>query len=240
MAVAKTYERMEIQGEPFKENGRMYVNVRAHSGLKKVRWYSDAEYARMYPNAQQKSDIMDFDARYAFGFRDAGFITIYNGTAAALDRFVETNRQQVRRNLTFGCYTPSYIETPVCPPEIETYVLKWDEVKDHDNRMKDHELVSKYISKIFNKNLNFNSAFQGEIGTWIERDIVISNNELITNHFGEKHIHSMIDANGNVYKWETGTKDYEVGTARKLKMKAKEHKDMNGLHVTIVWYCKEV
>ena len=48
MPVAKTYESLEMQGEPFKENGRMYVNVMTSKGLKKVRWYSDNEYQRMY------------------------------------------------------------------------------------------------------------------------------------------------------------------------------------------------
>ena len=38
MPVAKTYAKMELSGEPFKENGRMYVNVIAPKGLKKVRW----------------------------------------------------------------------------------------------------------------------------------------------------------------------------------------------------------
>ena len=42
MAVAKTYEKMALVGEPFQENGKMYVNVQAPKGIKKVRWYSDA------------------------------------------------------------------------------------------------------------------------------------------------------------------------------------------------------
>ena len=41
MAVAKTYEKMALVGEPFQENGRMYVYVAAPNGQKKVRWYSE-------------------------------------------------------------------------------------------------------------------------------------------------------------------------------------------------------
>ena len=76
MAVAKTYAKMEISGEPFMENKRMYVNVVSPKGLKKVRWYSDAEYQRMYPGEVATNDIMDFNARHAFGFGDLGYITI--------------------------------------------------------------------------------------------------------------------------------------------------------------------
>ena len=54
MAVAKTYAHMKVEGEPFKENGRMYVNVIAPKGIKKVRWYSDAEYRRMYPESGRR------------------------------------------------------------------------------------------------------------------------------------------------------------------------------------------
>ena len=50
MPVAKTYAKCEIEGEVFIENKRAYVNVKTAKGLKKVRWYSDAEYKRMYPD----------------------------------------------------------------------------------------------------------------------------------------------------------------------------------------------
>ncbi len=76
MPVAKTYQSFEQVGEPFSENGRFYVLVKAPKGEKKVRWYSDAEYRRMYPDAVKENDLMDFDARHAFGFREGGYITI--------------------------------------------------------------------------------------------------------------------------------------------------------------------
>ena len=67
MAVAKSYEKMALSGDPFVENGKMYVNVIAPKGLKKVRWYSDAEYKRMYPNAILTHDVMDFNAKHVPG-----------------------------------------------------------------------------------------------------------------------------------------------------------------------------
>ena len=51
--VAKSYQTLEIVQEPFSENGRLYVKVKTKKGtIKKVRWYSEAEYARMYPDAE--------------------------------------------------------------------------------------------------------------------------------------------------------------------------------------------
>ena len=146
MAVAKYYENMKIQGEPFKENGRMYVNVLAPKGIKKVRWYSDAEYRRMYPDAEIRNDIMDFDARTAFGFGAEGYITIYRG--ANVEAWADEDRTNIRFNLTFGYFTPGRLDTPVLTNGVKAIRLTWDEVKDHDNRMKTHEAVRKYIANL--------------------------------------------------------------------------------------------
>ena len=50
MAVAKSYQDLPIVGDVFVSSGRQYVNVKLKSGkTKTVRWYSDAEYRKMYP-----------------------------------------------------------------------------------------------------------------------------------------------------------------------------------------------
>ena len=239
MAVAKTYAKMEISGDPFMENKRMYVNVVTSKGLKKVRWYSDAEYRRMYPNEEVgKHDIMDFNARHVFGFGDAGYITIYRGDELALQECVENHHESFRRNLTFGYYTPSHIPVCTLPDGITPIMLKWEEVMDHDDRMKPHEEVTKYVQKLLGNDLGGDSTYQGAIDTWLERDIVILNNVTNTSHFGDKHIHTMADANGNIYVWETGAKNLATGTSAHLKMKVKEHKEINGAKTTVVYYCK--
>ena len=115
MAVAKTYEKMALVGEPFQENGKMYVNVQAPKGQKKVRWYSDAEYRRMYPDAV-KNDIMDFNARHAFGFGPEGFITIYQGRN--LEDWADAEHDHLRYNCTFGYYTPGRLELPILTNDI--------------------------------------------------------------------------------------------------------------------------
>jgi hypothetical protein len=50
----------------------------------------------------------------------------------------------------------------------------------------------------------------------------------------------MVDAANNTYIWETGARDYPITMALKLKMKVKDHKEIDGVKTTIVWYCKEV
>lgn len=238
MAVAKTYEHMQIQGEPFEENKRMYVNVLAPKGIKKVRWYTDAEYKRMYPESEKKeNDTMDFNARDAFGFGDLGYITIYQGNSQDIEEFVDEHRQCFWRNLTFGYYTPSHIVINEFPSNIFPIKLLWTDVMDHDDRMKSHEEVQKFIASLLGTTSN--SEYQGQENEWFTKEVTIRENKTHETQYGDKHTHIMVDAQGNTYIWETGTKNYASGSTIKLKMKVKTHKEINGEKCTVVWYCKE-
>ena len=239
MAVAKTYEHMEIHGEPFKENGRMYVNVLAPKGIKKVRWYSAMEYRRMYPETEEtKNGIMDFNARHVFGFGDLGFITIYKGNQTNLEECAETHHDSFRRNLTFGYYTPSRLNLCDLPSDVIPVKLYWSDVMDHDDRMKPHEEVMKIVAAKLGTTSH--SEFQGEVNEWIQETVKVREKKSKESHFGTKHTYILEDAAGNTYVWETGSRDFTSGETISLKMKVKEHKEINNTKVTVVWYCKEV
>ena len=212
MPVAKTYAHMEIQGEPFSENKRMYVNVLAPKGIKKVRWYSEAEYARMYPN--EVKDEPEFNAYRAFGFNDSDYITLYKGRN--VEEWAENDRRNIWNNLIFGYYTPGRLELPNLTDGIEAVQLKWEQVAAKGNTMKPAEEVQKIVQSL--------------IGMKKSRD----------SRYGEKHTYVLVDAENNTYVWETNTKDYAIDVAVSLKMKVKKHKEINGEKVTVVWYCKEL
>ena len=242
MPVAKSYSTLEIQGEPFEENKRMYVNVLAPKGIKKVRWYSDTEYQRMYPNEvieDGQHSNMDFPARHVFGFGDNGYITIYRGDENILKEFRELHQESFRYNLTFKLYTPSRIPIPSGLPEgVYAIRLNWEEVMDHDDRMKPHEIVQKIVAEKLGTLSK--SHYQGEINEWLQKTVKITKKTSQENHFGTKHTYTLEDTEGNLYVWETGAKDYESGKTVSLKMKVKEHKEIDGNEVTVVWYCKEI
>lgn len=241
MPVAKTYQSYDIQGDPFQENKRWYVNILTTKGIKKVRWYSDAEYARMYPDDSPEKDLMDFNARHAFGFDEKGYITIYKGDPELIKRWVENDHTNIWYNLTFQYYTPSKFPTPKVLSGIEPIQLKWENVMDHDDRMRPHEEIAKLVNSLISMEpMQSGSTFQGEEGSWLEKEVTIKENLAREDHFGEKHTHFMRDAEGNTYVWETGAKNLEVGMAVKLKMKVKAHKEINGEKCTVVWYCKVI
>ena len=235
MAVAKTYEKMALVGEPFQENGKMYVNVLAPKGQKKVRWYSDAEYRRMYPDSVKK-DIMDFNARHAFGFDKAGFIIIYKGQK--VEEWASNDRTNIWFNLTFGYFTPGNLVHPKLIDGITPIKLTWDEVAAEGNKMKPHEEVHKYVMTLLHPNDSV-SQYQGNKDEWLQKEVTVRAKKSADSRYGTKHTYTLADAEGNIYIWETGAKDYPLDTTVSLKMKVKEHKEINNEKVTVVWYCKE-
>ena len=114
----------------------------------------------------------------------------------------------------------------------------WEEVMDHDDRMKPHPEVQKIVAtKLGNTS---KSKFVGVENAWIEKDVTVKENKTRQDHFGEKHTHTLVDAEGNTYVWETGAKNLACGETVHLKMKVKKHEEINGEQVTIVWYCKVI
>lgn len=244
MPTARSYDRYSLDGEPFKENGRMYVYVMMPNGNKKVRWYTEAERAAQDRKAgiePQHKSIMDFNAKHAFGFDDLGFITVYKGDANVIQNFAEEHREYFWRNMTFGYYTPSSIEPcTFLPDNITPIKLKWEEVQDYDTRMRPHEEVAKYVANLCGMATSTSSEYQGEEGQWLEETVSIRENQASDTQFGSKYTHYMVDSKGNTYVWATGTKNYPCGATIKLKMRVKAHKEINGEKCTIVWYCKEI
>jgi hypothetical protein len=236
MAVAKTYEKMALVGDPFKENGKMYVNVQAPKGIKKVRWYTDAEYRRMYPNATIVNDTMNFDARHAFGFGEEGFITLYKGRN--LENWADDEHDHLRYNLTFDYYTPGRMELPNLINGIIPIKLMWEQVAAEGNKMKPHEEVRKIVDSLIKDEST--SVYQGQVDEWIQKDVTVIEKKSQDGRFGESHTYTLADAENNLYVWKTGTKNYSLDMAISLKMKVKEHKEIGNDKVTVVWYCKEV
>lgn len=236
MPVAKTYSKLELSGEPFKENGRMYVNVIAPKGIKKVRWYTDSEYQRMYPDEQKENDIMDFNARHAFGFGPEGYITLYKGSN--VEEWAENDRRNIYYNLTFGYYTPGRLELPSLIDGIQPIQLKWEEVAAEGNKMRPHEEVRKLVTSLIN-NASI-SNYQGQVNEWIQKEVKVREKKTKDSRYGDKHTYTLEDSKNNIYIWETGAKNYPITQTISLKMKVKEHKEVNGAKATVVWYCKEI
>ena len=277
MAVAKSYENMEIIGEPFEANGRMYVRVRGNckrcggsghysmnaqgdstcyrchgSGKEdmEVRWYTDKQREALDRAAEKRAAAkavkveerrVKFAARNAFGFGEAGFITLFKGDSTILNDWAhETNPCRARFNLLFGWFCPSKLEIVNLPAEITPVVLKWEDVRNPDDpedlTMRDEAEVRKLIHELLDDLSK--SEYQGEVGDWLEREVTIKKNVPVDGRFGESRVHIMEDADGNEYVWITASKNLEAGFKCVMRMKVKEHKEYNDVKQTVVYYCK--
>ena len=285
MAVAKSYEEMQQIGQPFENEGKMYVKVKGKcprcggsghysynqmdgtrcygcngTGIKvmNVRWYTDSQRASMDRAAERRAEAaqakkearrVKFAARNAFGFGDAGYITLYKGDMEVISAYFksftidEEGHRAAWFNTIFGWYTPSKMEVPTDLPEnVEAVRLDWDSVRDPEDEenlaMQDNDFVSAYVKSLIA--IPSKSEYQGKVGEWMTKEVVVKKNITLNGRYGESHMHILHDSDENVYVWTTGSKNIKAGSAITLKMKVKEHKDYNGTKQTVVWYCKEV
>lgn len=221
-----------------------------------VRWYTDKEKAAQVRAAERRAEQskikqearrIKFAARNAFGFGDAGYITLYKGDNEVLTKFFksftidEEGHRGAWYNLIFGWYTPSRITFNETLPEgVEAVRLDWETVHDPEDeenlQMRDNEWVIEYVQSLLHEPSK--SEYQGEIGQWLEMDVTINKKVTLDGRYGESYMHIMQDSNENVYVWTTGSKSLDVDTRYHVKMKVKDHKEYKGTKQTIVWYCK--
>lgn len=213
-----------------------------------VRWYTDKERAAQDRAAEKRAEkkkieaekrAVRFKARNAFGFGEAGYITLVIGEHDAIQAWREgLPEHTVWYNEIFHWFIPSDRTPAEIPSNIKTIKLDWDSIKIDDLEMRPRKEVEEYVSSLIYKPSK--SAYQGEVGTWLIKDVVIKSNIELDSHFGLSHMHVMEDEDGNVYVWTTASKNITAGTALHMKMKVKEHKEYKGTQQTIVFYCKEV
>ena len=223
-----------------------------------VRWYTDAQRATMDRAAERRAEKaiaakearrVKFAARNAFGFGDAGYITLYKGDMEVISAYFksftidEAGHRAAWFNTIFGWYTPSKMDVPTDLPEgVEAIRLDWDSVRnleDEENlEMRDNDEVSAYVKSLIA--IPSKSEYQGKVGEWLTKDVVVKKNIALNSRYGESHMHILHDADENVYVWITASKNFKTGSSIHLKMKVKEHKEYNGTKQTVVWYCKEV
>ncbi len=134
MAVAKSYQSATILTEPYEKNKRKYVKILTKTGLEKeVRWYTDTEYARMYP--EEKKTI---NQREILGFGKKGFIYLYEGN----EKWLQQSEDRYTR--WWGWYSAELLKVP---NEVKVYKLEWLAVGGTDDRLKPEEEVRQGVRR---------------------------------------------------------------------------------------------
>ena len=233
--VAKSFQSMKQLGEPFYEKGKMYVNVQNEKSgaVRKVRWYTETEYAKMYGEKVDASTKVFKTQKQILGFEN-GYVTIFKGdTYANLEWF---QRSIARYCKWWGWYVVSTEAIPFdLPADLEPIELKWELVGEEDGCLKsDVDVKTAVESVLYDKS---NSTFQGVIGERLSLEVEVIAAHKHNNFYGDQTIHYMMDAAGNQYLWSTASKSWEVGDKRHIKGTIKDHKIIRNVETTVLTRC---
>lgn len=238
--VAKSYQELEIVGDVFVSSGRQYVNVKLKSGkLKTVRWYSDSEYRKMYPEVvavDRSADPYYKPQKEVLGFTK-GYITIFKGdTYAEVDWFRASIARYTR---WWGWYIISTEEVPADLPEgITPIQLPWELVGQEDGNLKPEHLVKEAVESIIYDESE--SEYIGSIGERLELFLTVERTIELDGSYGRSTMHIMRDDCGNLFVWTTASKSWSAGTEHHIKGTVKDHRKYKGEKQTVLTRCLTV
>lgn len=233
--VAKSFQSMTQMCEPFVEKGRMYVNVKNEKTgtVRKVRWYTDTEYAKMYGEKVNDNPLAHIKQQQVLGFQN-GYVTIFKGnTYANLEWFQKSIARYCK---LWGWYIVSTETVPFdLPCGLEPVKLQWELVGEESGCLKpDHEVKAAVESILYDKG---NSTFQGTVGEKLTLELEVISAHKRDSYYGEQTVHYMVDPSGNQYLWATAAKSWSVGDKYHIRGTVKEHKIIRNVETTILTRC---
>lgn len=236
--VAKSFQTFTQICDPYEKNGRMYVDViNPSTGSKRsVRWYSDYEYAKLYPeDAAKRTENKPSSQKEALGFQK-GYITIFKGdTYSQLDWFHE--KKECRYCVFWGWYVVSTEEVPTDIPEsIEPITINWADVGQENGYLKSETAIKKHIDSLLYDPSPSN--WIGEIGERIEIEVTIKKAIALETNWGGT-LHVMEDADGNIYTWSTASKTWPEGATKRIRATIKAHNTFRNEKQTNLTRCIE-
>lgn len=238
--VAKSYQALKQVGEPYAVNNKMYVRVQTKSGEKQVRWYTESEYNKLYPEdkVEVKQSKYWRSQKDVLGF-EKGYITIFKGDTYPHADYFRLKKPLFNYTRWFGWSLPSTAELPNDIPEGLTPVrLDWALVgKDEENIKGEKEVAAAVESLIYDAGT---SEWQGIVGERIERTLTVTKAVQVENGYGISIFHVFEDEEGNAYSWATSAKNYQEGKTITLKGTIKDLTTYKGVKQTVLTRCKEV
>ena len=236
MAVAKSYQDLPICGEPYEKNKRKYVIVECKNGHRKeVRWYTDAEYAKMYPEEKVEPQRLR-SVKDVLGF-SKGYITIFKGDTYPLLEWFQAE-PKCRYHSFWGWYVVSEDELPQFPAGITPVQLKWEDVAvANEDCLKSEALVRKAVDALIYESSP--SEFQGEVGDRIDRTLtVVKITPLEDGYYGPSTFFLFRDEYENEYCWTTGSKSLDLGATYEVRGSIKALQTYKGKKQTVLTRCR--
>ena len=241
--VAKSYQQLEIISDIYTVNNKKYVQVKLKNGnTKQVRFYSDIEYAKLYPEDKETAAAPVNDPYYrpqkdVLGFEN-GYITIFKGdTYNNLEWFQASPARYTRY---WGWYFGSNQEIPEdLPDDVEPIRLDWSLVgNDETGRLIPEDKIKPIIESLMFEEQP--GEWVGAVGERLELTLTVERALELESQYGRNTLHTMSDEAGNIYVWSTSAKHWEVGSIHHIRGTVKDHSVFRGQKQTILTRCAEV
>lgn len=149
--VAKTFQNLEQIDEPFKDNGKMYVNVRAKNGnVRRVRWYDVDEYIKMYPDTPRAEIDPYYKPLKHVLFGNSEFVWIFKPVTHDLLELLEQCKY-TRFHTYWGWYARTDIPSEVMNGLLERFSLRqlyWNDIAVDENTLKSQKEVERIVKGV--------------------------------------------------------------------------------------------
>lgn len=231
--VAKSYASLEQIGEPYSSNNRQYIKVRLANGtVKAVRWYTEREYQKMYPDEPIK---ITYNQKEALGF-SKGYITIFKGnTYEDRDWFKSSSARYSR---FWGWYFVSEENLPESLPEDVTPIrLMWEKVSVNDQLLPEDQIKKIIEDLVYEPS---SSVYVGTIGERLKLKLFVDRVVPVDGPYGQSNIHTMHDEDGNIFVWATTAKNLTCGKWYTMTGGIKAHKVYQNSKQTWLTRCLSV
>lgn len=237
--VAKSFQSLEILDEPHTVSGKpaLYVTVRTKTGgTRVVRWYSDKEYAKMYPGEAPAATQPLRSLKEVLGF-EKGYITIFKGNTYEDRDYFKLNA--ARYHKLWGWYFISTDELPTDIPEDVTPIqLNWEDISTDDNTLKNDAAITAAVESLIYE--PDDSEYQGEIGDKLELVLIVEKAIALDGFYGASTMHIMRDYDGNCYVWTTSARSWEPQTEHHIIGTVKDHRLYKGTKQTVLTRCRSL
>jgi len=237
MAVAKAYQKYTIVGEPFIENGKSYVYIYTNVDTKKkVRWYTDAQYAKMYPEEEVVKKLKPL--KNVLGF-DKGYINIVCGESYDHKDWIKEHGG--RFNNLFNWYFISDIDVDklAFPEGLTAKKVEWEKVAVNGETLKKESDIKAYLDSLLYP--EDESQFVGTVGERIVVEVTVEKNITLEGYYGLSTLYVMRDVEGNCFVWNSTSKKtvLKQGETYTLKGTIREHKTYKNQKQTVLTRCVE-
>ena len=152
--VAPSFQNFEFLTEPYSTNGKMYIRVRNPKTKteRQVRWYTEKEYYKLYPEEKVKSNSSNKYYRplkEVLGF-NKGYITLIRGDIDNNFGWLANSIARYHKYWEWYIISTENIPNDI-PFGLNFYQLNWESIGLDEKTLKSENIIKKFLMENINE-----------------------------------------------------------------------------------------